>query len=131
MLSDGTIAGKHQGYPYYTIGQRKGLGVAFGHPMFVTRILPESNTVMLGTIEELEQSEALVRNFNLVKYESISKPLDAVTKIRYKDSGAMSTLIQEGDKIKVNFHHAVSGIAPGQSAVFYEGNDLLGGGFLV
>jgi tRNA-specific 2-thiouridylase len=99
--------------------------------MFVTRILPESNTVMLGTIEELEQSEALVRNFNLVKYESISKPLDAVTKIRYKDSGAMSTLIQEGDKIKVNFHHAVSGIAPGQSAVFYEGNDLLGGGFLV
>jgi tRNA-specific 2-thiouridylase len=131
VLTDGSKVGKHRGYPFYTIGQRKGLGVAFGHPMFVTRILPESNTVMLGTIEELEQSEALVRNFNLVKYDSITQPLDAVTKIRYKDSGAMSTLIQEGDKIKVNFHHAVSGIAPGQSAVFYEGNDLLGGGFLV
>lgn len=131
MLSDGSIVGKHKGYPYYTIGQRKGLGVAFGHPMFVTRILPETNTVMLGTVEELEQSEAWVRNINLVKYENILKPLEAITKIRYKDSGAMSTLIQDGDNIKINFHHAVSGIAPGQSAVFYEGNDLLGGGFLV
>jgi len=131
MLSDGTLVGKHLGYPYYTIGQRKGLGLAFGHPMFVTRILPESNTVMLGTIQELEKSEAIVRNINLVKYESIAEPLDAITKIRYKDAGAMSTLVQDGDHIKINFHHSVSGIAPGQSAVFYEGNDLLGGGFLV
>ena len=131
MLSDGTIAGKHLGYPYYTIGQRKGLGVAFGHPMFVTRIFPETNTVMLGTIDELERSEALVRNINLVKYESFPEPLEAITKIRYKDSGAMSTLTQLGETIKVDFHHSVSGIAPGQSAVFYEGNDLLGGGFLV
>lgn len=131
MLNDGSIVGKHQGYPFYTIGQRKGLGVAFGHPMFVTRILPESNTVMLGTADELEKSEALVRNVNLVKYESIQKPLEAVTKIRYKDAGALSTLSQEGDLMKVNFHHTVSGIAPGQSAVFYEGNDLIGGGFLV
>jgi tRNA-specific 2-thiouridylase len=131
MLSDGSIVGKHLGYPYYTIGQRKGLGLAFGHPMFVTRILPESNTVMLGTIQELEKSEAIVRNINLVKYENISEPIDAITKIRYKDAGAMSTLVQDGDRIKVNFHHSVSGIAPGQSAVFYEGNDLLGGGFLV
>ena len=119
------------GYPYYTIGQRKGLGIAFGHPMFVTRIMPESNTVMLGTIEELEKSEAMVRNINLVKYESINEPLEAISKIRYKDAGAMSTLTQEGQMIKIDFHHAVSGIAPGQSAVFYEGNDLLGGGFLV
>ena len=131
MLSDGSIAGQHQGYPFYTIGQRKGLGIAFGHPMFVTRILPESNTVMLGTIDELERSEALVRNINLVKYDNISEPLEAITKIRYKDAGAMSTLIQEKGTIKINFHHSVSGIAPGQSAVFYEGNDLLGGGFLV
>jgi tRNA-specific 2-thiouridylase len=131
MLSNGTIAGQHLGYPYYTIGQRKGLGIAFGLPMFVTRILPESNTIMLGTIDELERSEALVRNINLVKYDSITEPLDAITKIRYKDSGAMSTLTQLGDTIKVDFHHSVSGIAPGQSAVFYEGSDLLGGGFLV
>ena len=131
MLSDGTIAGKHLGYPFYTIGQRKGLGVAFGHPMFVTRILPESNTVMLGTADELERSEALVRNINLVKYETITEPLEAVTKIRYKDSGTLSTLSQEGDRVKIDFHHTVSGIAQAQSELLYEGNDLIGGGFLV
>ena len=131
VLVDGTIVGKHQGYPFYTIGQRKGLGVAFGHPMFVTKIIPETNTVVLGIQEELQQSSAYVRNVNLVKYESITAPLNSVTKIRYKDAGTESSIVQEGDKMRVDFHHLVQGIAPGQSAVFYEGSDLLGGGFLV
>ena len=131
ILSNGSVVGKHQGYPYYTIGQRKGLGIALGQPMFVTRILPESNTVMLGTVDELDRTSATVRNLNLVKYASITEPLEAITKIRYKDAGAMSSIVQVGDKMKIDFHHAVSGIAPGQSAVFYEGQDLLGGGFLI
>ncbi|HEY1025877.1 MAG TPA: tRNA 2-thiouridine(34) synthase MnmA [Sphingobacteriaceae bacterium] len=131
VLTDGTVVGKHQGYPFYTIGQRKGLGIALGQPMFVTQILPESNTVVLGTQDELQRSSALVRNLNLIKYETITQPLEAVTKIRYKDAGSLSTIVQEDDKMKVDFHHAVSGIAPGQSAVFYEGSDLLGGGFLM
>lgn len=131
VLTDGTKVGKHQGYPFYTIGQRKGLGVAFGKPMYVTQILPESNTVVLGEETELQKTEARVRNLNLVKYESIIEPLEAITKIRYKDAGTMSHIYQEGNIMKVDFHHAVSGIAPGQSAVFYEGNDLLGGGFLM
>jgi len=131
ILSNGSVVGKHQGYPYYTIGQRKGLGIALGQPMFVTRILPESNTVMLGTVDELDRTSATVRNLNLVKYASITEPLEAITKIRYKDAGAMSSIVQEGDHMKIDFHHTVSGIAPGQSAVFYEGQDLLGGGFLV
>lgn len=131
--SNGMVLGKHQGYPFYTIGQRKGLGLAFGEPMYVTKILPESNTVVLGRAEELERKEALVKNVNLIKYADIKEPLaDVVTKIRYKDKGAMSTIVQEGnDKMKVSFEHNVSAIAPGQSAVFYEGNDLLGGGFLM
>ena len=99
--------------------------------MFVTKILPESNTVVLGRAGELQRTSALVRNINLLKYDSIIEPLEAVTKIRYKDAGSLSTIVQDGDKMKVDFHHAVSGIAPGQSAVFYEGQDLLGGGFLV
>ncbi len=131
VLTDGTKVGKHQGYPFYTIGQRKGLGVAFGKPMYVTQILPESNTVVLGEEEELQKTTATVRNLNLIKYDSITEPLEAITKIRYKDAGTVSHIHQEGDLMKVNFHHAVSGIAPGQSAVFYEGNDLLGGGFLI
>jgi tRNA-specific 2-thiouridylase len=131
VLSNGKVVGKHLGYPYYTIGQRKGLGIALGEPMFVTRILPESNTVMLGTQNELEQVSARVKNLNLVKYESILTPLEAVTKVRYKDAGTLSSIVQEGEELKIDFHHAVSGIAPGQSAVFYEGSDLLGGGFLM
>ncbi|MFM6976311.1 MAG: tRNA 2-thiouridine(34) synthase MnmA, partial [Sphingobacteriaceae bacterium] len=82
ILSNGKVVGQHQGYPYYTIGQRRGLGVAFGQPMFVTRIFPENNTVMLGTEEELQQHSARIRNVNLVKYESITEPMEAVTKIR-------------------------------------------------
>ena len=131
VLTDGTIVGKHQGYPFYTIGQRKGLGIALGHPMFVTSIQPDTNTVVLGTVDELEKKQAWVKNLNMVKYESITEPLDAVTRIRYKDAGAQSTIVQMNGHIKVDFHHTVSGIAPGQSAVFYEGDDLLGGGFLM
>lgn len=131
VLVDGTKVGTHQGYPFYTIGQRKGLGIALGKPMFVTQILPESNTVVLGDEADLQKREATVRNLNLIKYDSIPEPLEAITKIRYKDPGTLSHIHQEGDVMKVNFHHSVTGIAPGQSAVFYEGNDLLGGGFLM
>jgi len=130
VLSDGTIVGKHEGYPYYTIGQRKGLGIALGRPIFVIKIIPETNTVVLGDEIELQRSSAIVKNINLVKYASIDDPFEAVTKVRYKDAGMLSTLEQDGTSMKVEFHHAVKGIAPGQSAVFYEGDDLLGGGFL-
>lgn len=131
ILTNGTVVGQHKGYPFYTIGQRKGLGIALGHPMFVTEIMPAINTVVLGTADELERSTALVRGLNLIKYETILEPMEAITKIRYKDSGTLSSIVQEGEHMKVDFHHSVSGIAPGQSAVFYEGNDLLGGGFLI
>lgn len=131
ILSDGTVVGKHAGYPYYTIGQRKGLGIALGRPVFVIQILPESNTVVLGSEEELQKDTAYVRNINLIKYEHIPEPMEAVTKIRYKDAGAISRIVEENGSMKVDFEHYVKGIAPGQSAVFYEGNDLLGGGFLM
>lgn len=130
VLSDGTVVGKHEGYPYYTVGQRKGLGIALGRPVFVIKIIPETNTVVLGDEVELQRSFAIVKNINLVKYASIDGPFEAVTKVRYKDAGMLSTIEQEGTSMKVEFHHAVKGIAPGQSAVFYEGNDLIGGGFL-
>ncbi|MDQ1149444.1 MULTISPECIES: tRNA 2-thiouridine(34) synthase MnmA [Sphingobacterium] len=131
ILSDGTVVGKHIGYPYFTIGQRKGLGIALGKPMFVIEILPESNTVVLGEEHELEKSHAYVRNVNFVKYAGLDQPMEAISKVRYKDSGALSTISQEDDKVRIDFVHNVKGIAPGQSAVFYEGNDLLGGGFLM
>ncbi len=131
VLTDGTVIGKHKGYPFYTIGQRKGLEIALGEPMFVTDINPETNTVVIGKKEDLEQKTAIVTNLNLIKYNAIKDDTIALTKIRYKDQGTMSTLNQDTQgNVEVVFHENVLGLAPGQSAVFYEGNDLIGGGFI-
>lgn len=127
---DGKVLGKHEGYPFYTIGQRKGLEIAVGHPLYVTEIQPETNTVVLGDKEDLEKREMLVKKVNMIKYAELSEGFEALTKIRYKDKGMMSRLNKEGEFLKVEFYDNVSAIAPGQSAVFYEGNDLLGGGFI-
>lgn len=129
-LYKGKTVGKHRGYPFYTIGQRKGLDIALGDPVFVKEIIPESNTVVLGDKEDLEEMELSVRDYNLIKYESLPHDFVALTKIRYKDPGALSTINTEGNKLKIVFHTPVTGVAPGQSAVIYEGDDLIGGGFI-
>lgn len=130
VRSDGKILGHHRGYPFYTIGQRKGLEIAVGEPLFVTKIIPETNTVVLGKEDELDSVQMWVRNVNLIKYASLNQPAEAVTKIRYKDKGTFSTIEQQGNFMKVDFHHAVKSVAPGQSAVFYDGDDVIGGGFI-
>jgi len=130
VLADGTKIGRHKGYPFYTIGQRKGLELAVGHPMFVTEVIPETNTVVLGTEEELNKQSMTVGRYNLVKYAKLPVDMQAHTKIRYKDIGAPATINEENGKVKVLFHKKVKAITPGQSAVFYEGEDLLGGGFI-
>ncbi len=130
ILKNGAVVGKHRGYPFYTVGQRKGLALALGRPVFVTEIIPETNTVVLGEEEELKKNEATVGRINLIKYDAISEGMESVTKIRYRDKGALSNLYHEGDKIKVQFYENVKGIAPGQSAVFYEGDDVIGGGII-
>jgi tRNA-specific 2-thiouridylase len=128
--SEGKIIGKHRGYPFYTIGQRKGLEIAFGEPMFVLAIYPETNTVVLGREIELQQKGMWVRNINMGKFESVLDPMESLTKIRYKDAGSMANIQQEGDRMKVIFNNHVKAIAPGQSAVFYDGNDVIGGGWI-
>jgi tRNA-specific 2-thiouridylase len=128
--SEGKIIGKHRGYPFYTIGQRKGLEIAFGEPMFVLAIYPETNKVVLGREIELQQKGMWVRNINMGKFESVLDPMESLTKIRYKDAGSMANIQQEGDRMKVIFNNHVKAIAPGQSAVFYDGNDVIGGGWI-
>lgn len=128
--SKGKILGKHRGYPFYTIGQRKGLEIAAGSPLYVTGIVPENNTVVLGPVEELQRQEMWVRNINLIKYETLPGNLESVTKIRYKDPGTLSTITQQGSRMQVQFHAPVKAVAPGQSAVFYDGDDVIGGGFI-
>lgn len=128
---EGEDLGPHRGYPYYTVGQRKGLGKAFGEPMFVTKIDPISNSVFLGKKEDLMGHSMYVRNVNLQKVANIADGMEAITKIRYKDGGAVAALYNEPDgRVRVDFNHQVSAIAPGQSAVFYDGNDVIGGGFI-
>jgi tRNA-specific 2-thiouridylase len=127
----GDILGTHDGYPFYTIGQRKGLGGGFKTPMFVTEIIPDTNTVVLGEIDELVRNGMTVSQINLMKYENLIEGQESVTQVRYNDKGVMSSLHAEGDNIRVEFYANVRGIAPGQSAVFYEGDDVIGGGIIV
>lgn len=127
----GNILGSHLGYPFYTIGQRKGLGIALGKPKFVTEINPESNTVVLGDVEDLVKNGMFVGQVNSMKYESIPENLEVVAKIRYKDPGTISVLKNKSDKLFVEFQANVGGVAPGQSAVFFEGDHLVGGGIIM
>lgn len=126
----GEVIGTHDGYPFYTIGQRK-LGVSFGlEASYVIEIKPETNEVVVGTKEDLKKQEMVVKGLNYIKYDSIPDNFESLTKVRYKHQGEQSTLSNMDKEIKVLFHKKVKGIAPGQSAVFYEGNDVLGGGFI-
>ena len=127
---NGRILGSHKGYPFYTIGQRKGLDIAFGKPVYVTEIRPQTNEVVLGDESDLEQNEMLVGRINWMKYDGVTPGMEAITKIRYKDKGSLSNLYPDGQGVKVRFYENAKSIAPGQSAVFYEGDDVVGGGII-
>jgi|TARA_B110000046_G_scaffold169441_1_gene188580 tRNA-specific 2-thiouridylase len=131
VLETGEVVGKHEGYPFYTVGQRKGLGIALGYPVYVTEIQKETNRVVLGTFDELSRDGMYVKNLNLQKYAEIPfGKLDTVTKVRYNDLGNPAIIEQIGDIMKVYFGNGVNSIAPGQAAVFYEGDDMIGGGWI-
>jgi tRNA-uridine 2-sulfurtransferase len=128
--ANGKILGQHYGYPFYTIGQRKGLEIALGRPMYVIRIDPNANTVTLGDRAELNKKELLVDQVNLMKYPEITGELEVTTKIRYNNAGTLSRISQFDNKIKVEFYTETWAVTPGQSAVFYEGDDVVGGGII-
>jgi len=132
VSSDGEYLGKHKGYPFYTIGQRKGLEIAVGYPLYVTKIDATTNTVTLGERSELDRLEMSVDNIYFHKYESIQAYNDLTVKIRYRNKGASCRVNwSEADKkLYVNFHSPVSAVTPGQSAVFYDGDDIVAGGII-
>lgn len=132
VLEDGTVVGKHEGYPFYTIGQRKGLGIALGFPIFVTAIDKVNNRVVLGHQKDLERNGMIVKQLVMSKYpDLIGKATETVTKVRYNDEGTPAIIEQFGDSVKAWFYEPVQAIAPGQAAVFYEGNDVIGGGWIM
>jgi tRNA-specific 2-thiouridylase len=128
---EGNLLGKHKGFPFYTVGQRKGLGIAMGIPVYVTNIDPKKNEVTLGEQSDLIRNGLIADQLNFMKYDHLPEGKEIVTKIRYRDAGTVSILNSLGpDRVNVVFLANVRGVAPGQSAVFYEGDDVLGGGII-
>ena len=108
------------------------MGIALGHPAFVTKIDKQTNTVYIGEREELEKTDMIVRKTSIMKYDNIiGSPIHGITKVRYNDHGTAGIIEQCADgRVLVHFDNFVPSIAPGQSAVFYEGNDVIGGGWI-
>lgn len=125
----GNVLGEHSGVAYYTVGQRKGLGVTFGEPMYVVGLEPEKNAVILGRDKEVFGDQLSANDNNLILYEKLEEPRAVQAKIRYsaKPADAMIYPVEDG-RIIVKFAEPQRAITPGQAVVYYEGDFVLGGG---
>ena len=126
--SKGEILGKHTGLYNYTIGQRKGLGISYKVPLFVLGFNKAKNEVIVGEEKELYKKEITVTDINLLLVDKIEEPIEVDVKTRYSSKVAKAKIEQEGEYIKVIFDEPQRAITPGQSAVFYVGDIVLGGG---
>ena len=129
---DGNVLGRHNGYWRYTCGQRKGLGVTFGKPMFVTGISPRDNTVSLGESGEEYRSRFEVREINYIAFEPPREPFRAEVKLRYSAIPAACTVYpDDGNRAAVSLDKPGRAVTPGQAAVFYNGDRVLCGGVII
>lgn len=129
---DGTVLGEHKGIIHYTVGQRKGLGLALGYPAFVLEIRPETNEVVIGTHEESMAKSLRAGNLNFMSIEDLTEPLRVFTKIRYNHRGVWATIEKTGeDEILCTFEEPQCAVTPGQAVVFYDGEYVLGGGTIL
>ena len=128
---NGNVLGRHKGIIHYTIGQRKGLGIAFGKPTFVVDIRPETNEVVLGTNDELFGRELNVTDFNWIAGTAPSDSFSCKAKIRYRqeEQPATATILPNGD-VHISFDEPQRAITKGQAAVLYDGDTVLGGGVI-
>lgn len=127
--TEGKALGMHKGIAFYTIGQRQGLGISCGYPVYVIKIDAKNNRIILGNKEEALSSEFIVKNQHFV-HNPIKKRVAAKVKIRYNHREAEAEIIPSYKKLKVRFKKAQFAVTPGQSAVFYEKNKVLGGGII-
>jgi tRNA-specific 2-thiouridylase len=128
----GNIVGKHKGFPFYTIGQRRGLDLSLGKPVYVTHIDAENNVITIGEKEDLISTTCRAKELNLVKYDKIPNgEMEITGKIRYNDDGAMGVIKQlSDDEVEVHFPAGREAITPGQAIVCYEGDDVVAGGWI-
>jgi len=129
---EGNIVGKHKGYPFYTIGQRRGLHLPMGKPVYVTHIDPETNTITIGGEEDLVNTTCIAKDVNFGKYASVpEEDMRCIGAIRYNDDGEEGFLTQTGDtEVRMRFPQGRAAITPGQALVCYEGEDVLLGGWI-
>lgn len=128
----GKVIGKHKGITHYTIGQRKGLDLAFGHPVFVTEIRPETNEVVIGESEDVFAGGLLAENLQYMAVDHYEEGQRMMAKIRYSDKGQMCTVKKlQDDTMTVVFDQKVRAATPGQAVVFYQDDRVLGGGTIV
>ena len=127
----GNILGQHSGYPNYTVGQRKGLRIALGRPMFVADIRPATNEVVLADREDLQSSRLYAKDTIFVDRSSLYDGIEVEARIRYKSPAVGAKLYFDDSSVRVDFDVPVWAIAPGQSVVFYKNDLILGGGIIV
>ena len=130
VTTDGRTLGEHAGVHHFTVGQRKGLGIATGEPLYVIATDPQSQRVTVGSNAELLRARLIARDVNWVSISGLEKPLRAQVKIRNKHAAAAATLYPAGENVEVRFDEPQRAVTPGQAAVFYEGDLVLGGGWI-
>jgi tRNA-specific 2-thiouridylase len=130
--TDGRLLGQHKGLPYYTIGQREGLGIAVGHPLYVTEIDMGTNTLVVGDKEQAHSRSMAVRQIKWVSGQAPLLPCDVKVKIRSKHIEASALIANESKDggLEINFAEPQNAVTPGQAAVFYNGDIVLGGGVI-
>lgn len=128
---DGNILGQHKGIVYYTIGQRKGLGIALGRPVFVTAINAKTNEVVLGSEDEIFRNDLIATDVNFIPFDKLEEEITVTAKVRYSAKPSEATLIPlPNGKVKVSFKEKQRAITKGQSVVFYDGEIVVGGGII-
>ena len=129
--TSGKILGEHHGLPFYTIGQRKGLGISASAPYYVVRLDATRNEVILGTREETASPSLMVSGVNWLSIPPITKPIHATVQLRYSHQGERATITPKGrNRVAIELKNPVHAISPGQAAVFYQDDIVLGGGWI-
>ncbi len=129
--SNGKVVGHHKGIPFYTIGQRRGLGIAHKEPLYVTAIDAKNNRVVVGPREEVMKKSLFAERMNWIAIDRLDKPIRALARIRYNHKKAKATITKTGkDSVRVDFDVAQAAPTPGQAVVFYKGDVVLGGGWI-
>lgn len=132
VTQDGKVIGKHKGIIHYTVGQRKGLNLSMGHPVFVLEIRPETNEVVIGDSDEVFSSKLFANNLNFMSIEDLESEMSVIAKIRYSHKGSQCKIRKvDADTIECIFEEPQRAITPGQAVVFYDGDYVLGGGTII